>query len=104
MRSKSPLIDAQKEVLERKSQHEPLSSIYSQVNKNAAVLRKIKREASPKIPSHKGSYYFPTKSQAESQDLRFEVYNEDLKIVIETSMPDYDNYERLQHEYENWLK
>jgi hypothetical protein len=61
------------------------------MNKNASILKKIKKDASPKVPPHRSSYYFPNKSHSESE-MEHEVFNEDLKIVIETSKDDYALY------------
>eukprot|EP00347_Sterkiella_histriomuscorum_P009401 403341355 len=83
------------------------SSIFNSINKNAEILRRIKNEASPKIPSHKdissSSANFQTKTQ-HIYSLQQDATNIDLKRYLSENPDERIQYQQLIENYDLSLK
>ena len=76
--------------------------MYSVINRNASILKKIKQEASPKVPKH-GDNFNPNKTGLNT-NLNLEILSHDLRRHIEGDDQDCDWYFELIEEYEASMK
>ena len=92
-RSSSPFFDH--------SKNSKQGSIYTSINKNSTILKQIKKDASPKVPRH-DQKFFPNKTARNL--INYEIFNEDLQILFESSKEEAFLYYELQEEYETAVK